>query len=252
MENKRDRLIALGLTTLLAALMLLTLLTVYIAPASATLPNAPDAEEQEVFFADIDYKEIKTNPTPQVDGVAASAATSDDGGTDMTDSGSGEAAPDPVAAPDPQPDDRQVTKPEEPKPAGPTKEEIEEQKRAAIQAKLGKATGLKASENQASGTSTDGNAATGNNPTSEGLGLEGRKLQNKPDPGIKNAIGKVWVRVAVNSAGQVTSAVFVKSSGFGSREAEVRQACVNASKQLRYSADPAKPSQSGTICWNIR
>lgn len=252
MESKRDKTIALALTVLIGMLMMLTLLAVHIAPASATIPNAADPDDQEIFFADIDYTEITANPTPQVDGIAASAAASQDGGTDLTDSGSGESVPDPVAATTPQPDNHQVAKPEEPKPAGPTQEEIEEQKRAAIRAKFGKTTGLQATETQAAGSSTAGNAATGNNPNSDGFGLDGRKLVSKSDPGIKNAIGRVWVRITVNSSGAVTNARFEKSSGFGSRENEVRQACVNASLRLKYSPDPAKPTQSGTICWNIK
>lgn len=251
MENKRDRMLALGLTLLIGALLTLMLVTVHVAPASAVLPQAPDAEEQEIFFADIEYEEITSDPTPTVDGEAASAAASDDGGADLT-STSGEGVPDLVAADEPQPEAQQVAKPEETKPAGPTKEEIEVQKRAAIAAKFGKATGLKATDNQAAGTSAAGNAATGNNPASTGLGLDGRKLKNRPDPGIKNAVGRVWVKVTVNSEGAVTSAAFVRSSGFGSRESEVREACVAASRKLRYSADPTRPSQSGTICWNIK
>ncbi|MDE7334701.1 MAG: hypothetical protein K2N10_00120, partial [Muribaculaceae bacterium] len=190
--------------------------------------------------------------TPQVDGNAASAAAGSDGGLDALDSGPGESVPAPVAAPPPQPDNAQVVKPEEQKPPGPTKEEIEEQKRAAIRAKFGKATGLQASDNQAAGSAESGNASTGNNPTSTGLGLDGRKLQNRPDPGVKNAQGKVWVRVTVNSQGAVTKAEFVRSSGFGTRESEVRQACLNASRQLRYSPDPKVSTQSGEICWIIK
>ncbi|MCM1309522.1 MAG: hypothetical protein NC301_00665 [Bacteroides sp.] len=251
MENKRDKLLALGLTVLIALLMGLMLVMVHIAPASASLPSATDPEEQEIFFADIDYNEIYADPTPQVDGEATSAAASDDGGADLT-STSGESVPDLVADKTPKPDNTQIAKPEQTKPAGPTKEEIEEQKRAAIAAKFGKATGLQATNNQAAGSSTAGNAASGDNPTSTGLGLDGRKLQNRPDPGIKNAVGKVWVKVSVNSAGQVTSAAFVRSSGFGSREAEVRQACLEATKKLRYSPNNEIPTQSGTICWNIK
>lgn len=251
MENKRDKILALGLTALITLLMGVTLVVVHIAPASALLPQASDPEEQEIFFADIDYNEITADPTPMVDGVAASAASSDDGGTDL-DATAGESVPDMVADPTHQPDNTQVAKPEDSKPAGPTKEEIEARKRAAIAAKFGKATGLKATNNQAAGTSTAGNAATGNNPTSNGLGLDGRKLQNHPDPGIKNAVGRVWIKVTVNASGNVTSAAFVRSSGFGSRETEVRQACVEASKKLRYSPDKDMPSQSGTICWNIK
>lgn len=248
----RDRLIALGVTVLTALLLFLWLRLTVISSASARIPNAPQPEEPEIFFADIDYQQILSNPTPMVDGEVASAAASDDGGVDLTDSGSGEAVPDVVTSTDPQPENVQVVEPEEQKPSGPTKEEIEEQKRAEIRAKFGKATGLKATEEQAAGSAASGNASTGNNPQSSGLGLDGRKLQNRPDPGIKNAQGSVTVRVTVNAEGHVTYAAFVKSSGFGSREAEVRRACVNASRQLRYSPDPGRPSQSGNITWHIK
>lgn len=251
MENKRDKIIALCITALIALLLGIMLVAVHLSPATALLPRANDAEEQEIFFADIDYNEITPDPTPQVDGNPASAAASEDGGTDLT-ATAGENIPDIVADKTPSPDSHQVAKPEESKPAGPTKEEIEEQKRAAIAAKFGKTTGLQATDNQAAGNSTAGNAASGNNPTSNGLGLDGRKLQNRPDPGIKNAVGKVWVKIAVNSAGNVTSATFVRSTGFGSRESEVRNACVEASKKLRYSTNNEIPSQNGTICWNIK
>lgn len=252
MENKRDRLTALALTLLSAALLLLTLLTVHIAPATAVLPPAPAAEEQEVFFADIDYNEITSDPTPQVDAVAASAAASIDGGVDLTDSGSSDAITDPVADQTPQPDNTQVVKPAEKKPAGPTQKEINERKSAAIYDRIGKATGLKATEQQNAGNSSAGNASAGNNPTSDGLGLDGRRLLNKPDPGIKNTTGRVWVRVTVNAEGNVTSVAFQRSSGFGAREDEVRRACIEASQRLKYSPDPSKPTQKGTICWNIR
>lgn len=247
----RDRLISIGLTATVALGLFLWLRLTVLSPASARLADAPK-EDAEIFFADIDYEQILSNPTQQVDGEAASAAASDDGGADLSDAGVSEAAPTVVATPRPQPESHQVAQAEEQKPSGPTQEEIDEQKRAAIRAKLGKATGLKATENQAAGTASDGAASSGNNPTSAGLGLDGRKLQNRPDPGIKNAQGSVVVRVTVNSAGVVTDAKFVKSSGFGAREAEVRAACLSASRQLRYSADSTKPSQSGNITWKIK
>lgn len=248
----KDRLIALCVTALIALLLFLWLRFTVISAASAQLPEASRSEDAEIFFADIDYRQILSNPTPMVDGKVASAAASDDGGVDFSDSGSGEAAPDVVASTTPQSENAQVVKPENQEPAGPTKEEIEEQKRAQIRAKFGKATGLKATDEQAAGAAASGNASTGNNSQSTGLGLDGRKLQNRPDPGIKNAQGSVTVRVTVNSEGHVTNAVFVKSSGFGSREAEVRRACVSASRQLRYSAEPSRPSQSGNITWHIK
>ncbi len=247
----RDRLIALCVTALTALLLFLWLRFTVISSSSPKIPNAPQAEEAEIFFADIDYQQILSNPTPMVDGEVASAAASDDGGVDIADSGSGEAVPDLVASTTPQPENLQVVKPEEQKPAGPTKEELEEQARAKILARVGKTTGLKATDQQAAGSAASGNASTGNNPQSNGLGLDGRELLYEPDPGIKNAQGTVTIRVKVNAEGLVTDARVVKSSGF-LREAEVRNACLAATKKLRYSADPKRPSQNGTITWTIK
>lgn len=248
----KDRYIALGLTLMLALLIFCGLVFTVIPSPSLRSPKVLEGEAQEVFFADIDYKQILSDPTPQVDGRAASAAASSDGGFDATDSGAGESVPDVVATPEPQPDNMQIVKPEEQQPSGPTKEEIEEQKRAAIRAKFGKTTGLQTSETQAAGSAESGNASTGNNPASQGLGLDGRKLQNRPDPGVKNAQGSVEVQITVNSQGVVTKAEFVRSSGFGQRESEVRQACLNASRQLRYSPNPKVASQTGRITWIIK
>lgn len=252
MENKRDSLISLLLTLLIAVCTLAVLLLTKVAAPSVEIPHASDPDEQEIFFADIEYKEITSNPTPQVDGRPASSAASEQGGTDAADSGSGESVPDLVANAEPQPDNQQVAKPENPEPAAPTKEQIEEEKRAAIRARIGNATGLKANETQGSGRADSGTAAAGNNRNADGLGLDGRKRLNKPNPGIKNAQGRVEVRITVNAEGNVTDARFVRSSGFGARESEVRDACVRASRALKYTPDPTKPSQRGTIVWNIK
>lgn len=249
---KREQLIALLLTLLFAALTCTLLVCVKVMPASAMIPPAPDAEEQEIFFADIEYKEIISNPTPQVDGKPASAAAAEMSSTDITDAGKSDDVPELVSTA--APSEAKVVKTETPKPdPGPTKEGIEAKKAAAIRERMGRSTGLKTQTADAgSGSATAGSASTGNNPGSDGLGLDGRKRLNSPDPGIRNATGKVRVRVRVNSSGAVTDASFVSSSGFGTREQEVRDACVKASRQLKYTPDPEKPSQSGIITWNIR
>lgn len=253
MGTNRDRWIAALLTLVVAGLTLTLLVVSVIAPARVMPSAAATPEEQEVFFADIEYKEIVHNPTPQVDGEAASAAATTPGGVDLTDQGGGESAPDLVATAEPKPDGEQVARPENPKPATPTAEEKEEATRARIAARMGAATGLKArNDEQTAGHAATGNASTGNNVDATGLGLTGRKRLNNPNPGIKNARGWVKVRITVNSAGAVTAATFHSAGAFGGRDAEVRNACVAASKKLRYSPDPDKPVQKGIITWNIK
>lgn len=249
---KREQLIALALTLLFAVLTVTMLVCVKVLPAVNWPPTPVESEDEEIFFADIEYKEIKTDPTPQVDGNPASSAAAEMSGTDMTDSGSSPEAPTLVSAK--QPSEAKVTKPEEPKPApGPTKEEIEAQKAAAIRERMGRSTGLKTQTADAgTGTSETGQAAVGNNPGADGLGLDGRKRLNSPDPGIRNVTGKIRIKVRVNGSGTVTEATLINSSGFGTREQEVRDACLKATRQLKYSPDPNKPNQTGTITWNIR
>ncbi len=253
METKRDKWIAALLTLIVAGLTLTLLVVSVITPVSVMPVAAAAPEEAEVFFVDIEYTEITRNPTPQIDGKTASAAATDPGGVDITDQGGGESAPDLVAAAEPKPEGEQVARPENPKPATPTEKEKEEAARARIAARMGAATGLKTqNETQAAGHAATGAAATGNNANATGLGLNGRKRLNSPDPGIKNARGWVKVNITVNAAGAVTGASFHSASAFGGRDAEVRGACVAASKRLRYSPDPGKPVQKGIITWNIQ
>ena len=249
-NSRRDRITAAALTALLSAGVLAVLLCARIAPAQFPPKDAPQAEEPEIFFADIDYQELLSQPTPTVDGRPASSAASELSGTDLADSGSGQEAPPLVAADAESPMAEPKAEPE-PDP-GPTQEEIEAAKRAAIRERMGKATNLRNDQAEGSGRATDGNASAGNNPGADGLGLDGRRRLNSPNPGVKNAQGRVWVRISVDSQGAVTAAEAVRSSGFGPREAEVRAACVEASRKLRYNPDPEKPRQSGTITWNIK
>ena len=94
---KREQLLALLLTLLFGALTCIFLVCVKVLPASALIPPAPDAEEQELFFADIEYKEITTTPTPQVDGNPATGAAAEVSGTDLIDSGHSDDAPELVS-----------------------------------------------------------------------------------------------------------------------------------------------------------
>ena len=249
---KREQLLALLLTLLLSTLTCTFLVCVKVPPVSALIPQAPDVEEQELFFADIEYKEITANPTPQVDGTPAMSAAAEVSGTDLIDSGHSEEAPELVSTS--KPSETNVTKTETPKadPA-PTKEEIEAQKAAAIRERMGRTTGLQSQTKDAGvGSAESGQAAAGNNTGADGLGLDGRKRLNSPNPGIRNVTGKVRIRVKVNGAGIVTDATLISTTGFGQREQEVRDACLAASRQLKYTPDPEKPSQTGIITWNIR
>lgn len=248
---KKEQLIALLLTLLLTALTVTMLVCVNLSPVSAMVANKPDLQDEEFFFADIEYQEITTAPTMNVDNEPASAAEAEISGADMTDSGSAEEAPTLVSTD--KPSETKVVKPEESKPApGPTKEEIEAQKSAKIKSSMdNKFAQTKNPSDSGTGSAESGNASAGNNTGADGLGLSGRKRLNNPDPGIKNATGWVSMEVTVDSEGNVISVSNVKSSSFA-RVDEVRNACIAATKKLKYSPDPNKPHQKGTIKWDIR
>ena len=254
MYNKRDQILAAGITLICCALLTATLFVVKI---SSQMPEIPPMEQQEVFFADIDIpelREIKARPSQQIDNTPASAPAADAGGTDAVDSGVSEAAPSLVASEEPQPENMQVANEEEPEPAGPTQEEIEEEKRTAIKNRIGSSFKNAAENSDASGgTASTGNAKSGNNPNADGLGIAGRSLRSKPQVTFtsQNSITNGWIEIniVVKSDGTVESAKYAgKNSGnLGGDLTTLKEQAELYARRLTYSVDNTKPRQSGTI-----
>lgn len=254
MHNKRDQIVA-ALLSLLCCAMLFTIL--HVVKLSAQLPEIPPMEQQEVFFADIDIpelREIKVQPTRQIDNNPASAPAADAGGTDAVDSGVSDAAPSLVASADPQPENLQVTQEEEPQPPGPTKEEIEAEKRASINNRIGKSfQNAQANTEASGGNAKTGNATAGNNPDADGLGIAGRSLRSRPKIGFRSQsnISNGWIEVSiiVNSDGTVTSAKYAgrNSGNLGQDLQTLTEQAEQYALQLKYSADRTKPQQHGII-----
>lgn len=255
MENSSDnriRLIALALTLLLGVLLTLVLtLTTVAAPAPGELPDAAQ-DEEEIFFTDIEYEDITVNPTPMVDGQAAAASGADISGTELTNQGEGEEAPQLVASTEPSEAKQQAQPPVNPGP--PT--DPDEERRAAIGSRTAGAftTNPANQSGSGSGDTEQGRATTGSNPGADGLGLDGRKRLNTPQIALTNVAGTVTMEIVVDHTGKVLSATFKNTSGFGAREAEVREAVKNASMQLLYSPLPSgnTSTQRGTITWTLR
>lgn len=250
-DRRRDKLAAALITVIIVALTFTAMMLVRVSSATSAMPVADDADEQEIFFADIEYTDITTRPTPTVDNQPANSAAAEVSGTDLTDNAP---APEEPAAP-------QLTTAREPSPAkqsvdsaalaAAAQRQEQERQAAAIRSKIGAAAFGKTDQGQ--GQAANGRASVGNNPGArDGLGLDGRRRLNEPRPAIRNVTGKMAVKITVDASGAVTQAMVVGSEGFGQQEEEVRRACLEASRQLRYSADAAKPTQTGTIIWNIK
>lgn len=234
------------------------LTTLFLVKLSAERPEIPPMEQQEVFFADIEIpelREIKVQPTRQIDNKPASAPATDAGGTDAVDSGVSDAPPTLVASNEAQPENMQVTQEEEPEPPGPTEEEINAQKSASIKDRLGKAfkNSSSNSETAASGSAKDGNAKAGNNPNADGLGIDGRSLRSRPKTVFRSqsSISNGWIeiRIIVNSDGTVASAKYAgsNSGNLGQDLHTLAEQAEQYARQLKYSVDKTKPQQSGTI-----
>lgn len=103
-----------------------------------------------------------------------------------------------------------------------------------------------------SGTSQNANGSGGT-----GIGkignIKGRTFLGCGNPAI--TIAKevtIVVRVTVDENGNVTSASFKSDSGPGAGNKRLRDACVQASRNAKWSAKKGTASQTGTITWRLK
>lgn len=156
-----------------------------------------------------------------------------------------------------------VTQQPEPKKTGPTKEEIAERERIRKekeQAQKSKQinSGMKNMFNK-SGKSSDGkegtpqgNATVGATSGSPGYSLTGRTAEGWGRPSSAHG-GTITIRVKVNRKGHVVSATYLSGTGSAAAQPSVRQSCIQAAKQSRFSVDDNAPAeQTGTITWTFR
>lgn len=251
-SDKTDRLLAALITLAVTALCVTLLCVMTISATGAKTLPLPDEEENEILFTEVEMKSVPFKPLKSADNRPAASAAAEVSGTSAHDSGAGEQSAQLTSTPDPQPAKQEVK--EEPKPVAKPEPKPDPQAEAAarIRNRVGSSTVTKADDGN--GTATTGNAPVGQTTSSkaDGLGMDGRQRLNSPTPSITNATGRVTVSITVNAEGAVTNASVTGTSGFGTREAEVRTACLNASRQLRYSPDAKRPTQRGTITWLIK
>lgn len=258
MNNRRDKLLAALLTLIIGALLTTTLLVVSIGPSNAQIKPA---EQEEIYFADIDipdFEEILPRPMDDTSNNPASSTPGDPGGADTKDSGSSDAEPTLVTSEEPQPEDQQVEPKEEPQRAAPSREEIEAEQQSKARSTLGKVDwNKKTDDNGAGGQNPDGKVAKGDNPDSGGLDVSGRSIRRKPKPNLPSKFdlnGTVKFKIYVDKDGNVLSNPkprVVYTSGLGPDEANIQKILLDATMQLKYSADADKPRQEAIITWKI-
>lgn len=100
--------------------------------------------------------------------------------------------------------------------------------------------------------STDGNSTTGVSSGTPGYNLKGRTAEKWGTPKSRSLSGKITIRVRVNRQGEVTSAEYAGGEGPAAANESMRQSCIGASLESRFSIDMDAPTeQTGTITWRF-
>lgn len=199
------------------------------------------------------------SPTTPVDTPAPSSETSPEPSQDSSD---------PVnAGPATPPDPVVTTKREspakvQPKPKGPTKEELaaeearrqakkQEQARKNVESATARAFG--GGKGKSTPGAVDGNSQTGAISGTPGNGLAGRTLEHW-DRVSGTKLGTIAIRVKVDASGKVISATYdpAGSHGTAAADAAMRQNCIARSLACRFSVLEGSPVQSGVITWQFR
>lgn len=147
------------------------------------------------------------------------------------------------------------------RPKGPTKEQLLAQQqrqeavaRAKAQKNADEAT-RRAFGGKGSGQagSPDGNATAGATTGIPGNGLRGRTLESFTRVSA-TLTGQITISVTVDASGNVTNAAYDASASSGPVAADLsmRQACLQSSRQCRFSVLEGSPLQRGSITWRFK
>lgn len=230
MTSKRDKLTAVLITALIAALTLALLLFTELSPAAARQPAPP--LQEEIFYEVMELPEQKVI-------TKAVAAPEESSGLDVADAGESDAAPVPLAAPTPQPENAQVQQHQEETEA-PGANNSEEP------AKPQRRPGAKPPTSGAFAGTEGTSNSTGDSP----YAIPGRGILRKPTTVIRTTSaqsGWVDVDITVTPQGKVVKAEVTGSSGFGSEEDAIREKARRLLlTELQYSADDKAPTRTYT------
>lgn len=242
-REKKDRLLAIGLTLLIVVLIALFLLggrltfspplTADSAPAEMMMP-----EEEEELFVEPELLDLGEEKAVANDAPASSFK----------------------GQPEPAPEDHTelIVKDENPKPAPPVEKPITQKKESPVKATTPTATDkekAKVTSSVAKGFAPRNGTETGKNSNSgaggDGVGIQGsvrgRTFNGCPKPNVSlRHKTVVKVEVVVNEEGKVISA-----SATGSADASIRRACEQAARQATWSAKKGAGDTHGSITFTI-
>lgn len=267
-RQEKDRITAGAGTAIVVVLLLLGLMSWYctVNPADLTDREWPPVDSSEIVFGG-EYVRLGDMPLPtdQAASTPAPEVTTETPaveGTELTDAGAAVAEAEPPVTTTHESPMKVNPKPK-PEKTGPTKEELaekerikrqkeEEEKKARIKSQMQsgfnkRATGT-GTPGSPDGNSTDAGALSG----APGHTLTGRTAQSWGRP-KSTVTGTVKVKVRVNRQGYVVGTPeIVGGTAPAASNAAVRQSCIEASRQSRFSVDlNAAAEQTGVITWKF-
>ncbi len=266
-QQQRDRITASAITITVMTLLVIALTCLYY---RVTIPPMeerrwPPVDSSEIVFGgefvklgDMPVPVQETDNRPVPDNAADAALE----GSDLTDAGEAVAETPPLVS---TANESPMKVKEKPKPekTGPTKEELAEQarikrekeeaeKQARIKNKM--RTGFNNTKKAGKGESgsPNGNSNTGALSGMAGHSLKGRTAEawGRPNSTLS---GTIRIRVTVNRKGQVIGLPsYIWGEGPAAANAAVRQNCIKASQQSKFSVDLEAPAtQTGVITWKF-
>ena len=266
-QHNSDRIIAVTGTAIVLILLALSLMTYYYRvqiypPEDRKWPPVDSSEivfgGEYVKLGDIPLPQEQTDNQPLPENNEAAPAVD---AMDMADAGK-QKVEEPVKVVQSKRESPMKVK-ENPKTEkrGPSAEELLEQERkkreqeqaeqqAQIANRMKSGFGKSASGSGTSG-STNGNSTTGALSGAPGHNLKGRTAESWGRPRSTKS-GTIQVRVSVNPQGQVISARYVGGTGPAAADPNVRNSCVEASRNSKFSVDlDGAANQSGVITWKF-
>ncbi len=265
----RNSIYAAAATVAIVILLFAWMLTAHFRISLETLNERvwPPVDSSEIVFGG-EFVKLgdMSAPSPQQSRTRATETQNQEEpsheGTSLENAGA-QSAEVPDMATSGQPSPAKIEKKEKPQKAGPTKEELAERERIRQereQAQKSKRinSGIKNTFNKPgksnNGTtgSQQGNSTQGATSGSPGYSLEGRTPQGWGRPSSPHG-GTITIKVKVNRQGYVTEATYDSGKGPAAAQASVRNSCIQAARQSRFSVDMnAKAEQTGYITWTFR
>lgn len=266
-QSDRDRIISAVATAFFVVVMVAWMLMAHFSVDMKSLTEQvwPPVDSSEIVFGG-EYVKLgdMSMPTPAKAQRPNSITSPDDAGHeghDVADAGSpSPEAPATVTSDVESP--AKIEKKETPAKTGPTKEELAERERVKREKEQAKKSekinsGMKNAFSKPSNTSgtegsPSGNSTVGAVSGSPGYSLKGRTAEAWGRPSSAYS-GTIVISVKVNRKGQVTQASYSGGTGSAAAQTAVRNSCIAAARQSRFSVDEDAPAeQSGTITWTFR